>query len=87
MVFTEKYINITENAIAFPLPCPVANFLGNDEVFIVVLYCSLEFIKSAISNAEIAIGFAFTCPVTNFLGNDEAFIGLLLFGIHESRYK
>ena len=29
--------------MAFPLRCPVTNFLGNDDVFIGVLYCSFLF--------------------------------------------
>ena len=49
-------------AIGFVFTCPVTNFLGNGEVLIVVLYCSLEFFKALISKAEIAIGTSFTCP-------------------------
>ena len=67
------------------LLCPVTNFLGNDEVFIVVLYCSLEFIKVAISKAEIGIGFALPCPVTNFLGNAEVLIVVLYSSLEFSK--
>ena len=64
MVFFKAAIIKAESGIGFPFPCPVTSFLGNDDVFVVVLYCSLEFFKAVISKAEIFIGFAFACPVT-----------------------
>ena len=77
MEFIKAAISKTEIGIGFAFPCPVTNFLGNDEVFIGVLYYSLEFIKSAISKTELGIGFALPCPIINFLGNDEVFISVL----------
>ena len=67
-------ISSAEIGIGSALSCPVTNFIGNDEVFIGVLYCSLEFIKAVISSVETGIGLAFTYPVTNFLGNAEVLI-------------
>ena len=62
--------------------CPVADVLGNAEVFLVVFYCSLEVSDGEISISEIAIGTSFSGPVANVLGNANGLSRgtLLVFG-------
>ena len=67
-------INIAEIAIGTSFSGPVADFLGNAKVLVVVIYCFLEFAEGAISIAEIAIGTSFSIPVADFLGNAQALV-------------
>ena len=48
---------------------PVANFLGNAQTMLVVIFCSLEIVEGRISMAEIATGSSLSCPVADFLGH------------------
>ena len=43
-------------------------------MFVVVIYCFLEFAEGEISIAEIAIGTPFSGPVADFLGNTQMFV-------------
>ena len=65
----EVFISIAEIAIGTSFSGPVADFLGNTQVFVVVIYCFLEFAEGVISIAEIAIGTSFSGPVADVLGN------------------
>ena len=66
-----------EIAIGTSFSGPVADFLGNTQAFVVVIYCFLEFAEGVINIAEIAIGSSFSGPVADFLGNTQVFVCLL----------
>ena len=72
--FCEGAISIAEIAIGTSFSGPVADFLGNVQVLVVVIYCFLEFAGGVISIAEIGIGISFSGPVVDFLGNAQVLV-------------